>query len=99
VTETLQDTATTTGELTGTVLVRNFAGARAAAGVAEEEVELARPTSVADALTAVLARHGEPLARILPACSFLLDGVAVHEHDTAVPDGGQLDVLPPFAGG
>lgn len=83
----------------GRVVVRYFAGARAAAGVAEELVELAPPGRVADALAAVSSRRGAALVRVLPSCSFLLNGIAVHDHDMAVPDGSELDVLPPFAGG
>lgn len=83
----------------GRVVVRYFAGARAAAGVAEELVELAPAGSVADALAAVSARRGPALGRVLPSCSFLLNGIAVHDHEMAVPDGSELDVLPPFAGG
>jgi molybdopterin converting factor small subunit len=78
-------------------LVRYFAGARAAAGVAQEHVEVGPAGSVADVLAAV--RRGPELVRVLPSCSVLLDGVAVHDHATEVPDGGELDVLPPFAGG
>jgi molybdopterin converting factor small subunit len=81
------------------VLVRYFAGARAAAGVAEERIRLSGRGSVADALAAVQARRGPALVRVLPACSFLLNGVAVRDHAMPVPDGGELDVLPPFAGG
>lgn len=84
---------------TRTALVRYFAGARAAAGVAEELVELTPGTTVADLLAAERARRGPELARVLAACSFLLDGVAVHDHAVEVPDGAELDVLPPFAGG
>jgi molybdopterin converting factor small subunit len=84
---------------TRTVLVRYFAGARAAAGVAEDRVELGLGATVADVLAAELDRRGHELARVLPACSLLLDGVAVHDHATEVPDGAELDVLPPFAGG
>jgi molybdopterin converting factor small subunit len=84
---------------TSTVLIRYFAGARAAAGVAEEHIELAPSGSVADALAVVSDRRGTALARVLPSCSVLLDGVAVHDHAVAVPDGAELDVLPPFAGG
>jgi molybdopterin converting factor small subunit len=29
----------------------------------------------------------------------LLDGLAVHDRDQALPDGATVDVLPPFAGG
>lgn len=81
-----------------TVLIRYFAGARAAAGVTEERIELAPRGSVADAL-AVAARRGPALVRVLPSCSFLLNGIAVHDHEIPVPDGGEIDVLPPFAGG
>jgi sulfur-carrier protein len=81
------------------VRVRYFAGARAAAGTAEDRFELGGAGSVADLLAAVLERRGNGLVRVLPACSFLLNGVAVHDRTAAVPDGGELDVLPPFAGG
>ncbi|RKT52309.1 MoaD/ThiS family protein [Saccharothrix australiensis] len=79
--------------------VRYFAGARAAAGVADEDVELPGAPTVAQVLDAVRARHGDGLARVLAACSFLVDGVAVRDHGVAVPSGAQVDVLPPFAGG
>ncbi|NUT54224.1 MAG: MoaD/ThiS family protein [Saccharothrix sp.] len=80
--------------------VRYFAGARAAVGVPEEGFELPGDTpTVEAAIAAVRGRHGEKLARVLPACSFLLDGVAVRDHDTPVSSGARLDVLPPFAGG
>ncbi|QFZ16477.1 MoaD/ThiS family protein [Saccharothrix syringae] len=80
--------------------VRYFAGARAAAGVADESFELPDPApTVAAVLAAVGARHGDRVNRVLPACSFLLDGVAVRDLDTTVCPESQLDVLPPFAGG
>ncbi|MER5391488.1 MoaD/ThiS family protein [Saccharopolyspora sp. NPDC002686] len=81
------------------VQVRYFAGARAAAGVPEETVRLSGPTTVSDVISAVLDLRGEGLAKVLPACSFLLDGVAVRDRGTAVPASATLDVLPPFAGG
>ncbi|MGM1065393.1 MoaD/ThiS family protein [Saccharothrix sp. Mg75] len=82
------------------VAVRYFAGARAAAGVDGEDVGLpADRATVAAALAALEARHGDRLTRVLPACSYLLDGVAVRNLDTPVSPGSQLDVLPPFAGG
>ena len=93
-TDTVRETRATT------VLVRYFAGARAAAGVAEERVVLTDgDTTVANALAAALARRGPELDRVLPSCSFLLNGVAVHDHGIFIPDGGELDILPPFAGG
>ncbi|EWC58732.1 Molybdenum cofactor biosynthesis protein MoaD [Actinokineospora spheciospongiae] len=81
------------------VRVRYFAGARAAAGVREETVRLPAGATVADAVAALGARHGAALARVLPAASFLLDGVAVRDRDIRLPDVTGLDVLPPFAGG
>ncbi|MFC7341243.1 MoaD/ThiS family protein [Saccharopolyspora griseoalba] len=83
-----------------TVQVRYFAGARAAAGVPEETVRLSRPATVADALAAALAaRDDGKLARVVEACSFLLDGLAVHDRGAAIEADTTLDVLPPFAGG
>jgi sulfur-carrier protein len=80
--------------------VRYFAGARAAVGVPDESFELPGDAATVEAvIDAVRRRHGVKVARVLPACSFLLDGVAVRDHDTAVWSGSQLDVLPPFAGG
>ncbi|MET1071575.1 MAG: MoaD/ThiS family protein [Umezawaea sp.] len=79
--------------------VRYFAGARAAAGVPDESIPLVGDATVADVLTLVHQRHGEPLARVLAAASFLLDGVAVRDRGIQVRSGALLDVLPPFAGG
>ncbi|GGL88850.1 MoaD/ThiS family protein [Nakamurella endophytica] len=81
------------------VLVRYFAAARAAAGTSEELLAVAAPADLAAVLAAAVDRHGAGLARVLERCSFLLDEVAVHGRDTAVPDGAAVDVLPPFAGG
>jgi len=45
-------------------------------------------------------RHGERLASVLARCSFLLDGQQLpRDSGTALPADGELDVLPPFAGG
>jgi molybdopterin converting factor small subunit len=79
--------------------VRYFAGARAASGVPEEKVELPEPATLGDVVAIVERTHGDQLARVLTACSFLLDGVAVRDPQTRVPDDAELDVLPPFAGG
>lgn len=84
------------------VTVRYFAAARAAAGVSEETVRLARPVggaTVADVLDAALTLHPDRLAQVMPSCSFLLDGIAVRDRTRTVEDGSLLDVLPPFAGG
>ncbi len=78
------------------VTVRYFAGARAAAGVAEEKVSARN----LDELVRVLAAaHGPALHRVLTAASFLVDEVVWHDRGAELPDGASIDVLPPFAGG
>lgn len=89
------------------VSVRYFAAARAAAGVEQEDVALdgqlnagATREQFIELLTSLhpQAPAGEPpLARVLPQCSFLVDGVALT--DSKVVPGNRVDVLPPFAGG
>jgi molybdopterin converting factor small subunit len=81
------------------VTVRYFAAARAAAGLLSENVEVGHGATVGDALEVIANRHGEALGKVLPACSFLLDSVAVRDRATLLPPAAQLDVLPPFAGG
>lgn len=81
------------------VTVRYFAGARAAAGMSSEDVELEADATIADALDVVTSRHGEALSRVLAGCSFLLDSVAVRDRRAPITNGAELDVLPPFAGG
>ncbi|MCR3720723.1 Molybdopterin converting factor, small subunit [Prauserella flava] len=82
-----------------TVRVRYFASARAAAGVESEALELPAGATVADAVAALRTRHPGSLPRILDAASFLVDGVAVRDAERPLPAEGELDVLPPFAGG
>ena len=77
-------------------VVRYFAAAVDAAGRAEEEW----PESVAtvgELRTALVARYGEAMERVLLTGSFLVDGVV--SRDPARPLGERVDVLPPFAGG
>jgi len=77
--------------------VRYFAGARAAAGGVQAEQIAA--TSI-DELTQILTeRHGERLAVVLKAASYLVDGLACHDRRAALPQVATVDVLPPFAGG
>ncbi|GAB3054257.1 MoaD/ThiS family protein [Micromonospora schwarzwaldensis] len=77
--------------------VRYFAGARAAAGRAEETASAGR--SLDELLDDLSARHGERLTVVLRAASFLVDGVACHDRQAPLPAGVTVDVLPPFAGG
>jgi molybdopterin converting factor small subunit len=77
--------------------VRYFAGARAAVGgVSAETVDA---TSVDDLVAVLTERHGERLAVVLKAAGFLVDGLACHDRQAALPAGATVDVLPPFAGG
>lgn len=75
------------------ITVRYFAGARAAAGVAEESV----PAGIT--LEQLAVRRGEPLSRVMRSASFLVDGLAWHDRHAPLPAGVTVDVLPPFAGG
>jgi molybdopterin converting factor small subunit len=78
------------------VLVRYFAAARAAAGVAEERLPAG---SLAELVAAATAAHGVALARVLAVSSFLVDGLTSSDRASPLPDGATVDVLPPFAGG
>jgi molybdopterin synthase sulfur carrier subunit len=77
--------------------VRYFAGARAAAhGLRSEQVAAETLTGLVSTLT---DRHGERLAVVLKAASFLIDGLTSHNPEAALPADATVDVLPPFAGG
>lgn len=77
--------------------VRYFAGAADAAGRESQTIDTAGRT-VGD-LIAALATDNEHLGRVLEASSLLADGVRVSTPDHSLDGVGQLDVLPPFAGG
>jgi molybdopterin converting factor small subunit len=78
------------------VTVRYFAGARAAAGV---ESQTASAATVAELVLGLADTHGERLGRILAHASLLVDGIAVHDRQSTLPDGATVEILPPFAGG
>ncbi|HEU4676155.1 MAG TPA: MoaD/ThiS family protein [Motilibacteraceae bacterium] len=80
------------------VTLRYWAAARAAAGTAEERLELPDGAELAAALEAARAAHGAELGRVLERCSFLVDEVRARP-TTALADGSLVEVLPPFAGG
>ena len=88
------------------VHVRLWAAARAAAGQGEADVEVpgAGDPSVADVRRAVLASlPGRPdLPRVLEVCSAIVGDRPVGAGDAGsvgVPDGVDVEFLPPFAGG
>lgn len=80
------------------ITVRYFAAARAAAGVDDEHVDLPIGTTVGE-LVETLAARDAGLAKVLARCSYLRDGIAVRNLDTALDNAQTIDVLPPFAGG
>jgi molybdopterin converting factor small subunit len=84
------------------VVVRYWAAAKAAVGLAEETF----PTEpdLGALLDAVRARHGADsrVAEVLARCSYLVDEVSPGRRapsDVALVPGAVVDVLPPFAGG
>jgi sulfur-carrier protein len=82
-----------------TVSLHYWAGARAAAGVAEEVIEA---QSVAQALQIASRQRSDPrFERVVKASSILIDGRAAHQEDLEqrLSQAVQVEVLPPFAGG
>lgn len=86
------------------VIARYWAGARAAAGVAEESIPVPGPITVTELLSRVLAAHETPagLEKVLAVCSVMVDGRQLGTIDPAsavVHPGQTVEFLPPFAGG
>lgn len=79
------------------LLVRYWAGARAAAGITEEYVMVPGNATVADVVEAVETLH-PPLGPVLEVASLLLDGRTARR-DEPVAAAETIEVLPPFAGG
>ena len=80
------------------VFLHYWAGARAAAGTAEEQWEAG---TVREALEQAAAGRDPRFARVLAACTLLVNGLAAHEEDLdrVLTGPVQVEVLPPFAGG
>jgi molybdopterin converting factor small subunit len=81
------------------VTVRYWAGARQAAGTAEERLPAGTLAAVVDAARAGRDEH---FAQVLSISSFLVDEIQVSGKDpqsVTVQAGSVVDVLPPFAGG
>jgi molybdopterin converting factor subunit 1 len=79
------------------VRVLYFAAARDAAGAGRDELPEAGFTDIA-ALRRALAARRPGLARVLPQCRIAVDQELVAE-DAPVPDGAEVAVVPPVAGG
>lgn len=86
-----------------TVTVRYWAGARAAAGTAEDTFDVEGGTTLAGLLAMVLERHPDDrMSRTVAVCSVLVGDRPVRSQDPAsvvVTDGDVVELLPPFAGG
>jgi molybdopterin synthase sulfur carrier subunit len=78
------------------VVVRYFAAARAAAGVATERVAAA---TVEDLVRNICEAHGARMTSVMAVASLLLDGQVAHEPTRSLLGVDYVDVLPPFAGG
>jgi molybdopterin synthase sulfur carrier subunit len=79
--------------------IRYWAAAREAAGVTEESYDAA---TLAEALASAAAGRDERFRWVLARCSYVVDGdpVGLRGHDAVrLPEGGEIEVLPPFAGG
>ena len=78
------------------VTVRYFAGARAVSGTDTESREA---DSLDQLVGQIVDAHGDRMARVLTACSFLVDGTTTRDRSLVLAPGAVVDVLPPFAGG
>ncbi len=88
----------------GSVTVRYWAAARAAAGVDNDQVEVAADATLADVLASVRGLHADRprLADVLAVCSVLVGDRPVATSDpatVALAPGDVVELLPPFAGG
>ena len=88
----------------GQVTLRYWAAARAATGVAEEQVPVDGPVPLAELVAGALERHGgsERLRGLIASCSVLVGDRPVASADPAdvlVEPGQSVEFLPPFAGG
>ena len=86
-----------------TVTVRYWAGARAAAGVAQDVFEVEQATTLADVVRRVLEAHPDAqMGKVVSVCSELVGDRPVGSRDpedVAIAPGDVVELLPPFAGG
>ena len=81
------------------VFLHYWAGAKAAAGVSEEQIDA---RSVAEALRIACQKRSDPrFDKVIDASSILIDGHTAHPQDMErqLTQSAQVEVLPPFAGG
>ncbi len=86
-----------------TVTVRYWAGARAAAGTAQDVFDADEVATLADVVRRVLEAHPEAqMAKVVSVCSVLVGDRPVGTRppeDVPVAPGDVVELLPPFAGG
>jgi sulfur-carrier protein len=75
--------------------VNLYAAARAAAGAELLEIE----ASTLGILIEKLTSKNSELAKLLPTCSYLLNGESCEDLNRVLAEGDNIDVLPQFAGG
>jgi sulfur-carrier protein len=88
----------------GQVRLRYWASARAAAGVAEDVIEVAGPSTLARLVVQAREQHASStrFAAVLGSCSVLVGDRPVGTEDpetVVVRPGETVEFLPPFAGG
>lgn len=98
----MEQSASRSERSAATVLVRYWASARAAAGVAEETFPA--PVTLAELLAEVVSRHLDRprLKDVVSVCSVLVGDRPVSTADPAtvvLAPGDTVELLPPFAGG
>lgn len=76
-------------------LVNFYAAAKAAAGASTLKI----PAGNLGALIQALSEKSPELAKLLPTCSYLLNGESCEAMDQPLIEGDNVDVLPQFAGG
>ncbi|MBM7369304.1 MoaD/ThiS family protein [Gordonia hydrophobica] len=78
------------------MIIRYFAGAAEAAGRKEQSFDGA--LTVGELKQRLSDEHGPEFARVLTACSVLVDGTRATD-ETFAAAAATVDLLPPFAGG
>ncbi|MCK8615312.1 MoaD/ThiS family protein [Gordonia sp. C13] len=79
------------------VIVRYFAAAADVAGCSQELITLPHGSVIDDLRRELLSRHGPRMAAMLTVAAFLVDDELTRDGTAAVS--GEVDIMPPFAGG
>jgi molybdopterin converting factor small subunit len=75
--------------------VNFYAAAKAASGRTSEEI----PAQSLGALINELTSRSSEMAKLIPTCSYLLNGESCEDLSRVLTEGDNVDVLPQFAGG